>query len=359
MRVHPGSVRDPRRTFLLRLARGLAVGLGALTALGSPAPAHAIACGDTLGPRGSAVLDGDLACAVSPALTIVGPFTLNLHGSTISCIEGNAGTGTGIEVTGIGARVRDGTVADCAKGVVVEGNGRHELKQLSVTSPNVTGDDGIGFQVKSDRNRFVEDAVTDYAGEGFRLGDDGVPANRNALIHNEATGNANHGFRVRIGQHNLLLLNSADHNAAEGFRAQDGGNRFIANTAVGNGDEGFRVRDEPAQSNLLLGNTAEDNGLEPCTLSGDNPDANPGIAIVDDAANNQIRNNIAEGNCVGIVVGPGSLNNRVIKNTALGSRLVDLADGNLDCDDNTWRRNDFDTSAAGPDFSETSPECIR
>ena len=111
------------------------------------------------------------------------------------------------------------------------------------------------------------------------------------------------------------------------------------------------------QGNRLIGNTAQDNGLVPC----DATDANPGIAIVSDAANNIVRNNVAQGNCIGIAVGPGSLNNTLVNNTALENKLVDLADGNVDCDENTWRRNDFETSAAGapPDPVVTSPGCIR
>ena len=73
--------------------------------LGWPSFAYAIACGDTLGPGGSEALDGSLACDISPALTIVGPFTLNLHGFTISCVADNAGVGVGIDLTGVRAQV--------------------------------------------------------------------------------------------------------------------------------------------------------------------------------------------------------------------------------------------------------------
>ena len=291
------------------------------------------------------------------AYTIVGPFTLNLHGFTISCVADSAGVGVGIDLTGVRAQVQDGTVADCGKGVVVEGNGRHELRRLIVTSPDLTSDQGIGFQVKSDRNRFIENAVQEYAGEGFRLGDDDVPANRNVLVRNEATDNANHGFRVRIGQQNLLLLNHAEHNATEGFRTQDGSNRFIANTAIGNGDEGFRLSDVAAQDNAVIGNTAEGNGLPEdndqisCNFpppQGQEPDINPGIVISNEAANNKIIGNAIQGNCVGIGVETGSQSNEITKNVAFDNSLIDLADGNLDCDDNDWRINVFETSAAGP-----------
>jgi parallel beta-helix repeat protein len=360
MRIRSEPLRKPKVPPPLRLAAKLAIGLCALAGLGWPGLADAISCGDTLGPGGSEALDGDLACDVSPALTIVGPMTFDLNGFAIFCVGGSGGlSGTGIGVTGVRAKVRNGTIADCDRGVAVEGDGRHNMKRLRVISPGATGDQGIAFQVKSDRNRFIRNVVEAYAGEGFRLGDEGIPANRNFLKGNEAVNNRNHGFRVRLGERNLLLLNRAEDNVAEGFRSQDGRNRFVANTAIGNGDEGFRLRDPAAQRNQLTRNTVEDNGLVPCSLLPPNPDVNPGIAITNEASNNRVISNRAHGNCVGIAIVSGSLGNKVINNTALDSRLVDLADGNVDCDDNQWRRNEFDTSAAGPTFTDLFPECIR
>ena len=81
--------------------------------------------------------------------------------------------------------------------------------------------------------------------------------------------------------------------------------------------------------------------------------------ISNEAANNKIIGNAIQGNCVGIGVETGSQSNEITKNVAFDNRLIDLADGNLDCDDNDWRINVFETSAAGPDFSENSPACIQ
>lgn len=343
---------------LLKLANVL-LGLGLLVSSGF---AHAIACGDIVGPGGLEVLDGDLEeCEASPALTIEGPIIVDLNGNTISCALAEDGslTGTGIELTGSRARVRDGTIENCSKAVVVDGDGRHRLRELTVTSPDIEGDEGIGFQVKSSRNRFIENAVEEYAGEGFRLGDDGVPADRNVLKQNVARNNASHGFRVRLGEKNLLLRNLSDNNAEEGFRSQGRGNRFIANTAIGNGDEGFRLRDQEAEGNLLSNNFAEGNGLVPCNPLPPVLDVNPGIAVTRQSASNKIINNITDGNCLGIAVETGSFNNNIINNTALDNKLQDLVDGNLDCDENKWKSNDFETSAAGPDLSDLFPDCIQ
>jgi parallel beta-helix repeat protein len=358
MRTHAKPIWISKLPALgLRLARAL----GALAVLLWPTLAYAIGCGDTLqpgdSPGDSEVLDGDLHCgAISPALTIVGPYTLDLNGFTVFCGDPDGGlTGTGIKVRGIRAKVHNGTIAYCDEGVVVEEDGRHELKRLTVTSPKVTDDDqGIAFRVKSDRNRFIENTVKDYAGEGFRLD----PANRNLLTRNKAIHNANHGFRVKNGERNLLLLNRAKQNAAEGFRSEGNFNRFVTNTATGNGDEGFRLKG--AQDNQIIGNIAKRNGLVPCDLTLEEPDANPGIAITDNAKNNAIINNITKRNCIGIAIQIESLDNEIIGNVALHNRLVDLADGNDDCDDNKWFGNRFTTSLAAPDFSVSPPpECIR
>jgi hypothetical protein len=247
MRVHTRAIEDCRRTVLLKLA----VGLGAASVFGSSELAHAVSCGDVLGPEGFVVLNQDLVCEESPALIVEGPVVVDLNGFTVSCALAEDGilTGIGIDLTGFRGRVRNGTIENCDKGVVVGGDGRHLLERLTVTSPDVDGDDGIAFQVESSGNRLVHNIVAEFAGEGFRLGDD-VPANRNLLRHNEAIENANHGFRVSLGERNLFSRNHAEGNAAEGFRSQDKNNRFVANTAKGNADEGIRLRDEEAQNNL-------------------------------------------------------------------------------------------------------------
>jgi hypothetical protein len=50
--------------------------------------------------------------------------------------------------------------------------------------------------------------------------------------------------------------------------------------------------------------------------------------------------------------------NRIIHNTVRENALLELADGNSNCDMNLWRENEFNTSAVGPDLSE-DPGCIR
>ncbi len=357
--------RKPGRMLVLTLWSGV-YGLGMA---GLPGIVHSTDCGGTLQP--GQVLNAPLLdCNVFPALTIEGPGSFDLNGHTISCALPGDGTlaGTGIMVVGSGANIRHGTIENCDRGVVVGGDGEHRLKRLTVQSQDVTDNvanlynDGIAFQVFSRQNRFIRNRVIQYAGEGFRLDDDS--ANENVLSLNRVTESANHAFRVRRGQHNLFVSNVARDNTGpkggkvqgEGFRSQDRGTKFILNIATGNGDEGFRLRDETATENLLIGNTATGNGLQPCSLAAE--DVNPGIAATGGSSGNWILHNTVNGNCLGIVVGTLSVGNWVAKNIALNNALIDLADGNSNCDMNRWLRNEFNTSAAGPLFNE-DPGCIQ
>jgi parallel beta-helix repeat protein len=56
-----------------------------------------------------------------------------------------------------------------------------------------------------------------------------------------------------------------------------------------------------------------------------------------------VQTNTANTNGVGIVVLEGATGNTLTKNTALGNTGLDLADGNANCDSNTWAQNTFVT----------------
>jgi parallel beta-helix repeat protein len=337
----------------------VAVGLAAAGVFGWSEPARAISCGKTVGPSEELqVLNENLECGRSPALVIEGPVAVNLRGHTIACAlteddEAADGvmTGIGIDVRGSLAYIRNGRINNCVTGVLVEGDGSHLLEHLTVTAARgVGGDSPRGFRVQSDYNVFLHNVVKRYPGEGFRLEE----ANSNVLKYNKVFKNGDHGYRVSDGQNNLFLWNKAIDNAGEGFRSQDDNNRFVRNTANRNGDDGFRIR---AAENLVIGNTAKGNGLVPC----DQEDANAGIAITNNGSMNRIIGNKLSHNCVGIGIeaaeGDTALANRVVGNLSRRNALVDMADGNEDCDDDIWFRNIFRTSVAG-DLDE-DPLCIR
>ena len=336
---------------------GTLAGLGAL--LFGTSAAQAIGCGEVLGPGGVAMLSDDLSCEESPALTVEGPVVVDLQGFTLRCALNHAGAlaGTGIQVTGSQAEIRNGTIENCRRGVLVEGEGSHRLTHLTVTSaPGVGGGEPIAVLLTSNQNRIFRNIIRGYAGEAVRL--DG--ANGNLLKYNRAIDNADHGFRVRVGERNLFYQNTARRNGGEGFRSQDRDNRIEFNTATDNGDEGIRLRDASAQNNLVIGNLVEHNGLSPCNPLADVPDVNPGIAVTRDANNNKIKDNKVTGNCAGIGIEEGSDKNKIVNNDVSKSKILDMVDGNAHCADNDWRKNKFKTSASGP-FPPgiPFPPCIR
>jgi len=341
------------------------IALTAMGLLGSSEPVHAdsggspthVACGYTISD-GLNVLDRSLKCDISPALTVTGGI-LNLRKHTLSCAADEGGNiGTGILVTGSGATVRNGKIKNCTLGVLVEGDGSHHLEHLTVTSPGL--DEGqYGIQVTSNYNILTHNIVRRVPDVGIRL-DSG--ASFNVVKYNKAIKNGSHGFEVQDGQNNYFLWNEAKQNKEEGFRSRERNapadrNSFVRNTAEDNGDDGFRIR---AAENLVIGNIAIGNGLVPC----DGADANAGIAITNNGSKNRIIGNKLKHNCIGIGIeaaeDDASLENRILSNFSRKNTLFDMADGSENCDDNTWVRNIFRTSAAGPlDNPEISPPCIR
>jgi parallel beta-helix repeat protein len=323
----------------------IAVGLGAASGFGSPKPAYGMACG-TLGPGGyAAPTDG-----CEPPLMVEGPVVVNLQGQTIDChSDPRALSGTGIVVTGVRAHIRNGTVKDCKTGVLVQGDGGHRLRWLTVTaSQNASGGDQ-GFVVESDGNLLVRNTVHDFPGEGYR-----VSGNANVLWRNRATDDGNTGFQIRPGSNNKLVGNQSKRNAGDGFRSRDGGNNDIwRNIAYRNQDAGIQLRN--SAGNRVVGNILEHNGLDPCL--GEDMDA--GIAIRG-KSDNQIKGNRSKGNCLGIRIEGDSTNNRVVHNVSVRNKEFDMQDDSKDCDDNVWRRNIFESSVAGPeDNRDESPPCIR
>ncbi|MEM7026170.1 MAG: right-handed parallel beta-helix repeat-containing protein, partial [Pseudomonadota bacterium] len=258
--------------------------------LGVVDPAHAVSCGEVVGPGERRVLTKNLTCDESPALIVEGPIVLDLRGLSITCTRTEAGAlrATGIQVTGSQAEIRKGKVKNCHRGLDVRGNGNHLIERLTVTSAaEAGGSDHMGFLVQSDNNQLLRNIVRNYAGEGFRL--DG--ADLATLKRNQAIGNADHGFRVRQGRGNVFWRNKAQGNQGEGFRSQDRDNRFEANTALNNGDEGIRLRDAAARNSVVIDNFVKKNGRSPCDAVRETPDANPGIAVTRGSGSNLISGN--------------------------------------------------------------------
>ena len=134
-------------------------------------------CGSTLGPGGSYRLVSDVGpCKnVGEALTLEGPVEVDLNEVTVSCATkleaGESSPYAGIDVEGKRVKLYNGTVQDCEDGVILDGDGHHELSELTITSTQTdVGDRGI--RARSDHNLVQDNVVSGFAGEGFRIDGD-------------------------------------------------------------------------------------------------------------------------------------------------------------------------------------------
>jgi parallel beta-helix repeat protein len=165
-------------------------------------------------------------------------------------------------VEGKRVKLYNGTIKDCEDGVILDGEGHHQLSKLTVTSTqNQIGDRGI--RIRSDHNELEDNLVSGFSGEGFRIG-----GNENVLTDNTARDNGNHGFRITGGKNRLSdnlsegnggSLDAADARAAEGFTIEGDENELVNNTAFRNAGRGVRL--EAGKNNLIKENTARISGL--------------------------------------------------------------------------------------------------
>lgn len=201
--IHP-QTQFCRQFFIITFLLGWTVGF-------VPAPVQAIDCGDTLGPGGTINLTEDVGpCdgSVMPALTIIGPVTVEMNNFKVRCNREDAGDG--ILILGTNAEVYSGTVQNCTDGVIVSGGGNHLLSDIEAR--NNFWD---GFSVQS-ANNIVRRSVADKnGGHGFWvIGDD------NEIRSNNATRNW-YGFWFEATD-TTALGNIADDNDG-GFMVVGGG----------------------------------------------------------------------------------------------------------------------------------------
>lgn len=296
-----------------------------------------VGCGGVIGPDTTVVLDRDLDCGGGwPALTVVGPATLDLSGFAVSC---GAGVVTpGIVVLGRGATVRDGSVTGCGNGVELRGAGGHRLESV-VASVNGTQGKGHGILVASSDNVLGGNIALQNAGDGVR-----VVGDRNRLVANRSFFNGISGFALLLGEQNVAQDNVAGGNDAAGFTLDAGplgpgvGRNVVErNTARGN-TIGFVLLRE--QGTRLSANVAEGN-------------RNDGIFVASGRRNRLDQNLVQANGRSGIVVGAAT-GSVLERNTALGHepapgvRRFDLIDAaaTSDCGSNQWRQNVFETRNA-------------
>jgi parallel beta-helix repeat protein len=281
-----------------------------------------IECGDTLGPRGTFVLHRDLDCdsvAHPVALTLLDGAKLSMRGHTISCSAAPAVDSTGIQLPGDGSILENGSVVGCNIGVHLAGNGRHVVKRMSLLECG-----GNSFHVESSANNLFDNFVT---GGDFAFG---IFGDNNLIIHNHSIESTGTGFHV-LGANNRLYRNRSDRSVCHGFSVDGPSNRLHRNEATGNVLRNCPAINVPGGSSVLHDNIATGN-------SGDGF-----FVYLRDL--NRLFGNTADGNRgTGIHIATTSKNNLLLRNAAVGNAIFDLQDDNPQCDGNTWKKNEHETS---------------
>jgi parallel beta-helix repeat protein len=281
-------------------------------------PALAVECGETI--TGTARLDRDLVCTDDPALTVDGGL-LDLAGFTVVCDHDPTVEGVGVLLDGSGSRLRGGAVTGCFLAVHVAGDGGHTVRRLTASAAD------RGLFIESDGNRLLDSEILRATGDAAVQ----VDGSDNLLRGNTVAGAGDQGFEIN-GNDNRISLNRIGA-VAEGVQLLGERNRVLRNQIIGATDRGIDVRGlvEPPEvtgAHVIIDNLIVD-GVD-------------GIALLEDSNGNLIsRNTIYSNSDQGIFV--GTLDNTIDRNQVRLNR-VDLQDNTLDCDDNLWRDNVFDTS---------------
>jgi hypothetical protein len=267
--------------------------------------AHAINCGDTLGPGGRFILPADLDCGtVSPALTVRDGAQLDLGGHTIS------GRNVVILLEGQGGVLHNGIIESATGpgvGIQVAGEGGHTVRRVHVSGG------AAGIVVTSDHNRLITNVVTGVFGPGPAFG---IGGHQNLVTSNVATG-GQAGFIIS-GDDNRLVENtytaSSDLGGRIGFDVSGNQNLLRRNHLVTIPDRGFIIRGE---GNRLVENLMFGNAMEGISVSGQETE--------------------------------------IVRNVVVGNS-TDLVDTHEACDNNRWTQNVFRTSRAG---ATENPACIQ
>jgi parallel beta-helix repeat protein len=289
----------------------------ALLLIPAAGPARAVDCGDTV--TGFERLDRNLICTDDPALTVDGGL-LDLGGFTVVCHHEPDVQGVGVLLDGSGARLRGGAVTGCFLAVHVAGEGGHTVRGLTASAVD------RGVFVESDGNRLLNNQIL-RALEDAAVQVDG---SENLLRGNTVAGAGDQGFEIN-GSDNRIVNNRIG-DVGEGVQLTGERNHVLRNRIVGASDRGIDVRGlvDPTGAHVIMENLIAD-GVD-------------GIALLESSNGNRIsRNRIYSNSDQGIFV--GTEDNTIQRNEAL-LNLVDLQDNTVDCDNNLWRDNTFETSVS-------------
>ncbi|MGI9121119.1 MAG: right-handed parallel beta-helix repeat-containing protein [Acidimicrobiales bacterium] len=301
-------------------------------------------------------LEGDLACAIGPALVVVTDgVTLDLGGFTVSGDADSSGGGPGILLSKVsGVTIRKGTVQHFGAGIVIAGGGGNVVQNVTVQDNigSVGGDFGDGIVIDSSSENRIEGNTVRRNGPFSGISMLGM-SQHNQVLNNVVTdNNMSHVGDPSAGRQVMGVR-------IEGPEAND--NAVDGNTVTGSGADGIVVLptcdpssvpecagSPPNERNEITNNLSHRNGT-----SG----FGSGIRLFTVAnpvapAHTTIRENVAEENTThGIAIdavgnnNPGPTENQIIGNRAQRNGAYDGFDGNLNpqCGSNHWEGNDFGT----------------
>ncbi len=281
--------------------------------LGSVAHAATVGCGDVI--TRSTTLDADIGpCPGDGLLIDADNITLDLGGHTVL---GAPSSSIGILVTArSGVRIANGTVTGFQTGVNKRLGQDNTIERLLVRDNRCSGivlSPGFRTVVRGS-------AITGNGCAGLTLaGESSATVEANSIAGNLGPGVA--FFRGSINfqtTRNIVRGNAITNNGSDGVQVNPFAsfNSIISNHIASNGRHGVYI-------NVFSGDLC-------CTLvQGNTVSGNAGNGVLIEA-NRPISVS-------------AQLLNQVLSNTASGNGVFDLADLNIDCDENTWAGNRFGT----------------
>ncbi|WP_444911428.1 right-handed parallel beta-helix repeat-containing protein [Microbulbifer sp. PAAF003] len=219
-----------------------------IAALSLSAVASAVSCGDTITTAES--LTGDiLGCASHPALVIDAGGSLDMAGYHLSC----DGSGIGIQLKDSDRVLEDtvggSTITNCNNGVSAEGDGSHQIFDITASSNSIAG-----IALWSSGNTVEASDASGNGGMGIRVMGDG-----NRVRYSVASSNGLQGIKI-VGDNTLIRFNETILNMSSGIVIDSGDGGIVANNlSDNNGVNGIMMLGLGQVGYLIIGNTAENN----------------------------------------------------------------------------------------------------